>query len=155
MRNRNDPVYENPAAEQLDDVKDMDNDLSITDKFVKSTNEIFVKFIGSTDAQKLVKGELDADWAYYGVNAGYGQTLPGGIADYKLKIKNTEANGPISNIVVIDVLPNKGDTGVIDQSKIDMYISITSCKAFSAFTILDSMLLSTAPINSGSSNKRR
>ncbi|SHH71333.1 SdrD B-like domain-containing protein [Clostridium grantii] len=108
--------FENPASELLDDSNDLDGDTSLTDKLVKTSNSIFVKFIGSIIAKKLVKGELDTDWGYFGKDEGYGETLPGGIADYRIEVTNTGANGPISNLVVIDVLPYAGDTGVIDST---------------------------------------
>jgi len=83
-------------------------------KLYKTSKKVFVKFIGSMNSQKWVKGELDNDWNYYGIAAGYGQTLPTGIADYRFKIENTGANGPIRNLVLIDILPYIGDVGVID-----------------------------------------
>lgn len=83
---------------------------------VTSYVDTFVKFTGSLTAKKLVKGQLDADWGYYGDLITYGETLPGGIADYQLQVSNNGSNGPISNIVIIDQLPSINDIGVIDTS---------------------------------------
>lgn len=105
--------------EAIADVKDLDGDGSTSDKLIQTSTKIFVNFTGSLESQKWVKGELDSDWGYYGVENGYGKTLPGGIADYRLKVRNNGANGPISNIVVIDVLPYIGDKGLLDTSSRD------------------------------------
>lgn len=92
-------------------------------KVVPVSTNIFVKFIGSITSEMLVKGELDgtkgdvlSGWTKTPL---YGNTLPGGIADYRLKISNSNANGPIKNIVIIDKLPHLGDTGVVDPSQRD------------------------------------
>jgi uncharacterized repeat protein (TIGR01451 family)/LPXTG-motif cell wall-anchored protein len=108
-------VFENPSGELIGDTYGLDGGAKYKNSLVLASKDIFINFIGSIDAQKWVKGELDSDWGYYGIDDGYGKTLPGGIADYRLKIKNTGANGPISNLVFIDVLPYVGDTGVIDS----------------------------------------
>jgi uncharacterized repeat protein (TIGR01451 family) len=111
----NSVVLENDASEIITDTTDIDSDEVVSDKLVKASIDTFVKFQGSINSQKLVKGELDSDYHFYDdKNVGYGRTLPGGAADYKLIVKNSGANGPISNIVVIDVLPFVGDTGLID-----------------------------------------
>ncbi|MFA9396882.1 MAG: SdrD B-like domain-containing protein [Clostridiaceae bacterium] len=104
--------------ELINDVNDLDGDSLISDRLAKTNQEVFVIFQGSVDSTKWVKGELDDTWGHYGIDdgayEGYGSTLPGGISDYRLVVKNSESNGPITNIVVIDVLPFAGDTGVLD-----------------------------------------
>lgn len=89
--------------------------------FYKASKQVFVRFIGGMDSQKWVKGELDKDvdgnpvWCHYTLASGdHGQTLPTGIADYRFEIENTGSNGPISNIVLIDILPHMNDVGVLD-----------------------------------------
>ncbi|WP_461205086.1 SdrD B-like domain-containing protein [Clostridium sp. DL1XJH146] len=114
-----DTEFEN-TGDLIDDSSDLDGDSSSTDKLVTASDDIFVKFIGSLDAKKYVRGELDivdgdssAGWKLLDE---LGSTLPGGIVDYKLVVKNTDSNGPITNIVIIDKLPFVGDTGVLDNS---------------------------------------
>ncbi|MCD1259295.1 carboxypeptidase regulatory-like domain-containing protein [Paenibacillus athensensis] len=95
-----------------DTTDDRDNDGN-TQKFVASTANVYVKFTGSLDSVKWVKGELDGVFTKYPAN---GETLPGGKAMYQLRVGNTNSNGPISNIVIIDKLPRIGDIGVVDTS---------------------------------------
>lgn len=64
------------------------------------------------NSEMLVKGQLDATWTAF---PSKGLTTPGGKADYKLTLTNP--SGVIMrNLVIIDILPNLGDTGVIDLS---------------------------------------
>lgn len=74
-----------------------------------ANTNMFIKFIGSISSQLLIKGELDNNWSTVTTS-----TLAGGMADYKLTVTNSNANGPIKNIVIIDKLPGIGDTGVVD-----------------------------------------
>jgi len=93
-----------------DTTEDRDNDGN-THQFVTSTANVYVKFTGSLESVKWVKGELDGVFTKYPAN---GETLPGGKAMYQLRVGNTNSNGPISNIVIIDKLPRIGDIGVVD-----------------------------------------
>lgn len=43
-------------------------------------------------------------------------TVAGGVVRYRLEVSNDNANGPISNIVLIDKLPKIGDTGLVVSS---------------------------------------
>lgn len=114
-------VLENDS-EANSDTNDIDGDGNINDRFVKSQTKIFVKFQGSLNSEKWIRGELSTDsngdlipdeWNRH---PDYSETLPGGVVDYKLIVENDGSNGPISNIVIIDILPRVGDTGVIDPS---------------------------------------
>ncbi|MCG8482859.1 MAG: hypothetical protein MJA31_06080, partial [Clostridia bacterium] len=98
------------ASSKESDVLDMDNDAN-TDYLVQSEASFFVKFVGTLSSDKWLNGELDSGWSKY---PSQGKTLPGGIADYQLKVRNTDSNGPIGNIVVIDILPYIGDIGLLD-----------------------------------------
>ncbi|MCT8978548.1 carboxypeptidase regulatory-like domain-containing protein [Clostridium sp. CX1] len=106
--------FENSPSELIKDAGNLDGDSSTSDNLILVSRDIFVSFVGSVKSEKLVKGELDDNWNKYDETKRHGYTLPGGIADYRLKIKNTDANGPISNLVFIDILPYVGDKGVID-----------------------------------------
>ncbi|MFY7884990.1 MAG: SdrD B-like domain-containing protein, partial [Dolichospermum sp.] len=63
-------------------------------------------------SEKWVKGSLDAGYSRYPAS---GRTTPGGIADYKLKLKNA-GTVALKNIKVIDIFPYVGDIGVVDLS---------------------------------------
>ncbi len=73
---------------------------------------LVVSSAASMESIKWVKGSLDTDYSRY---PGFGWTVPGGNADYKLIVKNT-GNVPMKNIKIIDILPFVGDRGVIDPS---------------------------------------
>ncbi|WP_164716242.1 SdrD B-like domain-containing protein [Paenibacillus whitsoniae] len=97
----------------IDDTTDDRDNNAATHKFVTSTANVYVKFSGSLESVKWVKGELDGVFTKYPAN---GVTLPGGKAMYQLVVSNTDSNGPISNIVIIDKLPRISDIGVIDTN---------------------------------------
>lgn len=112
-------VFENPSSGLIDDTNGLNGGTNFPNKLAAASNDVFVNFTGTADSQKWVKGELDTDWNYYDISNRHGYTLPGGVADYQLRVKNTGANGPINNIVIIDVLPYIGDIGVIDTKARD------------------------------------
>ena len=77
-------------------------------------NCYYIKIPPSTSMEsiKWVKGQLDAGFSRYPAS---GETVQGGLADYRLVVKNT-GNVIMKNVVVIDILPFVGDMGVIDLS---------------------------------------
>lgn len=68
--------------------------------------------LAGLDSLMSVKGSLDADWSHFPDIA---KTVPGGTADYKLMVRNM-GGVLMKNLVIIDILPTAGDTGVIDLS---------------------------------------
>jgi len=114
----NDTIYENDASELITDHNDLDDDGSSADRFVKDDAKIFVNFMGSLQSQLIIKGQNDTDFGLHEY-PDYAETLPGGIVAYRLTIKNSGSNGPISNLVLIDKLPTINDTGVVDSSPRD------------------------------------
>ncbi len=62
------------------------------------------------DSRKEVIGTLDSDYSRYPAT---GTTVPGGLSNYRITLKNPNST-PIDNIVIIDVLPDIGDTEVLD-----------------------------------------
>ncbi|WP_076230892.1 SdrD B-like domain-containing protein [Paenibacillus sp. FSL H7-0331] len=92
--------------------EDRDNNPATT-QFVKASVNAYVKFTGSLESIKWVKGEVDNAFTKYPAN---GETLPGGKAMYQLVVSNVTSNGPISNIVIVDKLPRITDTGVVDTN---------------------------------------
>lgn len=63
----------------------------------------------SLESEKLVRGQLDSTWTKY---PDIGYTVPGGISDYQLVVKN-QGNVPLDSVIIIDILPHVGDNGVI------------------------------------------
>jgi len=61
---------------------------------------------------KEVKGTLDSGYTRY---PNVGQSVEGGLNDYRLCIKNPN-DVPVDNIVIVDVLPRPGDTEVLNSS---------------------------------------
>ena len=110
--------YENDASELISDTNDLDEDGHQTDQFVKDDVKIFVNFMGSLQSELKIKGEYDSDYGTYEYPLST-QTLSGGIVSYRLTIKNSGSNGPISNLVLVDKLPNINDTGVVDTQSRD------------------------------------
>lgn len=74
-----------------------------------------VSAVAAMDAVKWVKGLLDTEWHRYPDS---GKTSLAGRLDYQLIVKNT-GNIPMTNVVVVDILPFLNDTGVIDLSNRD------------------------------------
>ncbi len=73
-----------------------------------ANNLISVASSASLASIKWVKGQCDAAYTKY---PAYGATMPGGLANYKLFVKNT-GNVPTDKIQVLDILPRIGDVGV-------------------------------------------
>jgi len=93
------------------DVYDFDDDGDFTENLCGTIKEININEIVSLESEKLVKGQLDSTWTKY-PNIGY--TVPGGISDYQLIVRN-KGNIQLDSIVVIDIFPFVGDQGVINS----------------------------------------
>ncbi|MCP5100941.1 MAG: hypothetical protein GY943_35775, partial [Chloroflexi bacterium] len=91
------------------DALDVDEDLNTSEEGCKFTSNVKIETFLSLDSQKFVWGELDPNWN------DYGYTIAGGDVDYRLVITNT-GNITATNIIVYDILPFVGDTGVVDTS---------------------------------------
>lgn len=74
----------------------------------------FIRPPGSAGLESTiqVKGTLDTDYSTY---PDRGLTVPGGISDYMLTIKNPNA-AEIDQLVFVTVLPHIGDTEVLDET---------------------------------------
>jgi hypothetical protein len=108
---------ENVWAGSITDASDLDSDLNVVEQFPITTNDYCcwackVSSSASMESIKWVKGQCDSTYSRY---PDYGQTMPGGKADYRLVVKNT-GNVPMKDIKIIDILPFVGDRGVIDPS---------------------------------------
>ncbi len=94
------------------DIYDFDNDGNILESFCTDSTHINVNPVLSLESEKLVKGQLDTAYTKF---PEIGYTVPGGVADYQLIVRN-RGNVEIDSVIIIDVLPHVGDTGVIDLS---------------------------------------
>ncbi|MFK8103423.1 MAG: SdrD B-like domain-containing protein [Saprospiraceae bacterium] len=96
--------YESP------DIYDLDGDGNRTELICTDSTRFNVTPVVSLESEKLVKGQLDTDWTKYPAT---GYTVPGGLADYQLTVRN-KGNIELDSIIIIDILPFVGDEGVID-----------------------------------------
>ena len=92
------------------DTYDLDNDGNTTESICYNGIGINLQSLAKLTSEKLVKGQLDASYSKY---PAFGQTVPGGLADYKLKVYNA-GSVLMKNAVIIDVLPFISDAGVLD-----------------------------------------
>ncbi|HHH50393.1 MAG TPA: hypothetical protein ENK52_05385, partial [Saprospiraceae bacterium] len=95
---------------QKADTFDLDGDGNTTEEFCFAKTEININEFFSLESEKLVKGQLDSTYTKYPQT---GSSVPGGISDYKLTVKNT-GNIPVDSIIIVDILPFVNDTGVVD-----------------------------------------
>lgn len=63
------------------------------------------------DSVASVRGQLDGGYVQYPTS---GQSVPGGLADYRLQVTNS-GNVSIKNAVIVDVLPWVGDTEILQS----------------------------------------
>ncbi|MCA0230673.1 MAG: DUF11 domain-containing protein [Bacteroidetes bacterium] len=97
------------------DTQDWDLDGNTTETVGRANSgygqcDISIAASASMESIKWVKGLCDVAYSRY---PAFGQTVPGGDADYRLIIKNT-GNVVMKDIKIIDILPFIGDRGVID-----------------------------------------
>jgi uncharacterized repeat protein (TIGR01451 family) len=97
------------------DIDDLDNDGNTTEKFCFGYSSVDIIGVPALSSEKFIKGQLDADYTKY---PNFGNAVPGGVADYRLIVRN-DGNVPIKEIKVVDILPFVGDAGVIDLSQRD------------------------------------
>lgn len=98
------------GSSSANDTNDLDRDGNTTEKvYPSNTVNATVLAVAQLDSRKWVKGSLDAAYSRY---PEVGQTVPGGLADYRLVVFNT-GNVPMSNMKIVDILPFVGDRGVV------------------------------------------
>ena len=108
-------VVDCQSSFQNPDVFDFDEDGNVTELLCGARRAVNINELVSLESEKLVKGQLDSTFTKYPDVA---NSMPGGIADYILEVRNP-GNIPMDSIVVIDILPSVGDNGVIDVSNRD------------------------------------
>lgn len=99
-------------GEDIVDIYDLDGDDDTTETLCAANVDVNISAVPALESEKLVKGQLDTNWTKFPDS---GLTVPGGTADYQLYVRNV-GTMPMTNIVVIDILPFVGDKGVIDPS---------------------------------------
>ncbi|NEQ62542.1 MAG: hypothetical protein F6K53_36220, partial [Moorea sp. SIO4A1] len=106
----NDSVFDcNNNNRRTQDTVDVDGD-GITDETIcRRTANVEIAGIATLDSQKVVQGEVDTSFSTSGT------TVPGGQVDYQLTITN-QGTVPMTNILVVDMLPAIGDTQVLNTS---------------------------------------
>lgn len=104
-------IYAPKTDWEAPDLYDLNsNGLTTTDTLCYGTDYVGITSSAQMSSVKWVKGQCDTDYSKY---PDFGQTMPGGIANYKLIVTNT-GNVPTTNVEIIDILPWVGDKGVID-----------------------------------------
>ncbi len=89
------------------DTLDLDGDGNTTETGCQTSPQpIQVNVFLAMDSEKFVWGQLDTDWNKLG------WTVPGGNVDWKMVVTNT-SNVSTTHLVIYDILPYVGDTGVI------------------------------------------
>lgn len=96
------------------DTNDWNNNGSTSDSLCVASRPFNIIFPSGAglESVKWVKGTCDANYTRYPAS---GNSVPGGQADYLLKVKNL-GNVAMKDIKIIDILPFVGDKGVIDLS---------------------------------------
>jgi len=101
------------------DTLDLDGDGNTTETFVGGNVAYTVVELAGLDSEKLVQGYLDTVYSKFPAR---GKTLPRGTADYRHRLFNP-GNQPANSLVIYDILPHIGDTGVltIDDGRESQY----------------------------------
>ncbi len=115
LQNSNDGCNSYTGGYEKADTDDLDGDGNTTELFCFSYTALDIASVVSIESEKLVKGQLDTVYSKY---PNIANSVPGGIADYQLIIRN-KGNVLLDSIIIIDILPFVGDMGVIDLSNRD------------------------------------
>ncbi|MGQ9773340.1 SdrD B-like domain-containing protein, partial [Chloroflexus sp.] len=103
-------IFIDRCSQQNSDSNDFDGDGNITELLCSSSiTSLSLAAAANASSAKWVLGQLDTEWTR---DPDTGLTTPGGMADYRLIITNTNSV-PLTNLVIIDILPWVGDVGVV------------------------------------------
>jgi hypothetical protein len=97
-------------ADDLIDVYDLDGDSDRTEQLCAADMAIDVAEYVAVSSKLSVKGSLDNEYSTF---PDQGETLPGGLADYRLTLVN-EGNTNLRDFTFINIFPQVGDVGIID-----------------------------------------
>ncbi len=103
-------IFIDQCSSRDPDTYDLDGDGN-TSELICSSSIASLSLAASANASsaKWVMGQLDTEWTR---DPDTGLTTPGGMADYRLIITNTNSVA-LTNLVLIDILPWVGDVGVV------------------------------------------
>ncbi len=94
-------------------ILDLDSSLD----YLYDDAKIFVNFKKGLSSKKYVHGDLDgtnpSDPDYWKTGINRSKVVEGGTADYKLTVFNEYSNGPITDFVIVDKLPDVNDTKIL------------------------------------------
>jgi uncharacterized repeat protein (TIGR01451 family) len=93
----------------VSDTYDLDNDGNTAETFPTATGNLTVNATAAVNSRKAIQGYPDT--TFY-MQPQEGESYLGGPMAYRLRVQNI-GNVTLTNIVVVDVLPHVGDTGVI------------------------------------------
>ena len=99
-------------ANQSTDTYDRDGDGDKTDLICNQNFPVTISEFAAISSQLSVRGSGSTEYTTY---PQVGQTLPGGQADYRLRIRN-EGNVGLTNVKLLDILPHVGDQSVTAAS---------------------------------------
>ncbi|MBO9312797.1 MAG: DUF11 domain-containing protein, partial [Chloroflexus sp.] len=103
-------IFIDQCSQQAPDSHDFDSDGNISELICSSSiTSLSLAAAATASSAKWVLGQLDTEWTR---DPYTGMTTPGGMADYRLIITNTNSV-PLTNLVLIDILPWVGDVGVV------------------------------------------
>ncbi len=103
-------IFIDQCSQQAPDSHDFDSDGNISELICSSSiTSLSLAAAATASSAKWVLGQLDTEWTR---DPNTGLTTPGGMADYRLIITNTNSV-PLTNLVLIDILPWVGDVGVV------------------------------------------
>ena len=94
----------NCLGQEEPDIYDFDDDGDELENLCGDNIAVNINEIVSLESEKLVIGQLDSAFTMFPETA---NTVPGGVADYRLVIRNT-GNIQLDSIVIIDILPFPG-----------------------------------------------
>jgi large repetitive protein len=98
------------ALDNVTDVNDLDGIGGTSNTIIKSAPaDLNILQLAAMESYKWVQGSLDAAETRY---PNTGLTTPGGLANYRLVVRNL-GNIPMTGIKVVDILPFVGDQAVI------------------------------------------
>ena len=94
------------------DTYDVDGDGDRSEQHCSASSTVSVETVAALESEKLVLGQLDSAYSKFPT---VGSTIPGGIDNYRLSLSNP-GNVAMTDIVIYDILPYVGDTGVLVSS---------------------------------------
>ena len=97
------------------DTLDLDGDADTSETLCTRDQNYTIASVAQLESEKLVLGQCDASFSKFPDN---GITVPGGTIDYQIRVTNI-GTVPTTNFVIVDILPDLGDTGVLDTSPRD------------------------------------